>query len=150
MSYVKTAVGILILAMILSVVLTFASIMTIVSTTKENTQRVLDSFVMRNSQLIYDSIKSGNDFTENIDANIFLVAFDGELSLDLSGNMLYSKDMEGNVIFKMTNPLTANQVDNTLKLQTSYDLLIPVRFAGKKLFDLRIPVTVKASYTLKY
>lgn len=149
MSHVKTAVIIMILAMILSVVLTYASIITIISTTKENTQRVLDSFVIQNSQLIYDSIRNGNDFTEHIDANAFLVAFDGELSLDLSGNMLYSEDVEGNVIFKMTDPLTAYQVDNTLKLQTSYDLLIPVRFAGKELFDLRIPVTVKASYNLK-
>ena len=149
MSYIKTAVIILILAMTLSVVLSYASMMTIVSTTKENTQRVLDSFVMNNSVLIYDSIKNGNDFTEYIDTNAFLVAFDEELSLDLSGNMLYSKDAKGNIIFKMKNIVTTYQVENTLKLQTNYDLLIPVRFAGKGLFDLRIPIIVKASYNLK-
>lgn len=71
--YFTPCVIVLVIAMILSVVLFYASTMTIVQTTRENTEMVLDSFVMKNSIEIYDSIKQGHDFTEKFDKNFYFL-----------------------------------------------------------------------------
>ena len=149
MSHVKTAVMVLVISMVLSLVLAYASIMTIVQTTKSNTERVLNSFVIENSTYIYNSIKNGDDFTTAINANYFVSQFSLENSLDFDGNFLYNKDDRGVSIFKMTNPTTHFSVDNTLNLTTTFDLLIPVQFAGKQVTEIRIPIKVTASYNLK-
>jgi len=149
MSHVKTAVMVLVISMVLSLVLAYASIMTIVQTTKSNTERVLNSFVIETSTYIYNSIKNGNDFTTAINANYFVSQFSLENSLDFDGNFLYNKNDRGVSIFKMTNPTTRFSVDNTLNLITTFDLLIPVQFAGKQVTEMRIPIKVTASYILK-
>lgn len=149
MTHIKTAIYVLIIAMLLSIVFAYASIITIVQTTKTNTERVLDSFVMENATFIYNSIKNGNDFTTSINANYYVSKTSSELSLDLIEGMLYNKNEQGDSIFIMTNPQTRFTVDNTLNLTTTYNLLIPINFAGEKVMDLRIPIKVKASYNLK-
>jgi hypothetical protein len=149
LTHIKTAIYVLIIAMLLSLVFAYASIMTIVSNTKTNTERVLDSFVMENATFIYNSIKNGNDFTTSINANYYVSKTSSELSLDLIEGMLYNKNEQGDSIFIMTNPQTRFTVDNTLNLTTTYDLLIPINFAGEKVMDLRIPIKVKTSYNLK-
>ena len=62
--YFTPCVITLVIVMILSVVIFYANTMTIIETTRENTEMVLDSFVMKNSIEIYNSIKQGHDFTE--------------------------------------------------------------------------------------
>jgi len=148
-SYILTAVIILVISMMLSVVLIYASTMTIIQTTKENTQRCLDSFVMQNSTLIYQSIKEGNDFTEHFDQKAFIQAFNDELSMDLQNGMLYCVGDKGEVVFKMTIPAVTYKVNNTLNLKASYDLLIPLNFAGQKISDIKILIVVDSNYTLK-
>ena len=49
----------------------------------------------------------------------------------------------------MTNPNVTYKVDNTLKLQASYDLQMPVWFAGQIIYWFTVPVTVSSSLTLK-
>lgn len=147
--YFASCVVTLLIAMILSIVLFYASASTIVQTTISNTRRVLDSFVMKNSIEIYQSIKQGHDFTEDFDENFYISRISSELSLDKSKNLLYSYGEDGETVYSMTNPKVAYRVDNALKLKASYKLMIPVKFAGKKLFDLVIPLTVTSSLTLK-
>lgn len=149
MTHIKTAVVVLIIAMLLSLVFMYASIMSVVSSTKSNTERVLDSFVIENATYIYNSIKNGNDFTSGINANYYISKTSSELSLDISGGMLYNRDEQGGYNFRMTNPQTFFTVSNTLNLTTTYDLLFPINFAGKRVMELRIPIKVKASYNLK-
>jgi len=145
----QTAALVLVIAMLFALVLSYASFMTIISTTKDNTKRCLDSFVMQNSTLIYKAIKEGRNFTDNIDETLFIQGFEGELSVDFQNGLLYSVNDKGNVIFKMTSPDINFKVDNTLNLITTYNLMLPVDFAGRKLFDLIIPIEVEARYALK-
>lgn len=148
-SYVKTAVLVLVIAMILSAVLAYASMMTIIQTAERNTIRVLDSFVIHNSKLIYESLKNGNDFTENINKSFYLYALSDELGLDFDGVSLYAINERGVLIYRMTNPNVACEWYNTLKLKATYEILIPVTFAGEHLFNLRIPQKVVSYYNLK-
>lgn len=149
MTHIKTAVIVLIIAMLLSLVFMYANLMSVISSTKSNTERVLDSFVMENATYIYNSIKNGNDFTARINENYYIAKTFSELSLDFSGVMLYSRDEQGGYNFRMTNPQTFFTVGNTLNLTTTYDLLFPIYFAGRQVMELRVPIRVKASYNLK-
>ena len=147
--YFTPCVITLVIVMILAAVFFYANTMTIIQATKANTERVLDSFVTKNSIEIYQSSKQGHDFTEKFDKNYYVSQTSSELSLDKSSNALYSIGEDGKTIYSMTNPNVTYKVDNALKLKASYTLMIPVEFAGKKLFDLVIPLTVTSSLTLK-
>ena len=80
--YVTPCVITLVIAMILSAVLFYAECMTIIQTTVENTERVLESFIMKNSIEIYQSIKQGHDFTEDFDENYYICPDKGDSTLD--------------------------------------------------------------------
>lgn len=149
MSHVKTAVLVLAIAMVFSAVLLYANIMTIVQASRDQTQRVLDDFVMHNSIEIYDSLKNGDDFSQRLDAAFYRSEVFSAFSLDIVGTSLYSMDEQGQVQYVIINPRVGYEVENTLKLNASYYLSIPIRFAGNHLFDLKMPVTVKSYYVLK-
>ena len=147
--YITACVITIVIAMILSAVFFYAQCMTIIQTTRDNTELVLESFIMKNSVLIYDSIKQGHDLTEYFDENIYISEISSRFSLDIRGNSLYNYDEEGKLIYAMTNPYVTYKVDNALKLKASYTVMIPVQFAGRRLFYLRVPLTVTRSLTLK-
>ena len=148
-SYITPVVVILILATILSVVLFYAITKSTIETTRDNTKRVLDSYVMKNSIDIYNSIKQGNDFTEDIENSFYISSISEELSLDYGTGYLYTVDGDGEIVYRMTNPTVTYKVDNTLKLQASYELQMPVWFAGQIIYWFTVPVTVTSSLTLK-
>ena len=145
--YISACIYTIVIAMIFSAILFYASCMTIIQTTRDNTELVLESFIMKNSVLIYDSIKQGHDLTEFFD--FYISEISSRFSLDIQGDTLYNYSEEGEIIYKMTNPYVTYKVDKALKLKASYTVVIPVHFAGKRLFDLHVPLTVTRSLTLK-
>lgn len=149
MSHIKTAVLVLIFSMVFSIVLTYASMMTIVQTSRDNTIRVLDSFIMHNSKEIYSSLKNGNDFTEDINKIFYKSSLSDEFSLDIYGNSIYCIDEQGKLIYMMSNLDLDYDYSNTLKLNASYTIEIPVKFAGKTIIYFKMPITVRSYYNLK-
>ena len=150
MSYVMTAVLILLFSMLLSLILSYASLMTIIETTREDTQRVLDSFCTQKSISIYQSIKRGsNQMSIGNFTNEYLLNLTKELGLENSGNLLYHGGENGNIVYKIDNPLTANLQNNTLILTTEYTLVIPITFADYDLADVEIPISITSALTLK-
>ncbi len=147
--YFTPCVITIVIAMILSAVLFYAQCMTIIQTTRADTERVLESFIMKNSIDIYNSIKQGHDFTEDFDENYYISETSSELSLDISNNRLYNYGADGEIVYSMTNPNVTYKVDKALKLKVSYTVMIPVIFAGKNIFELEIPITVTRNLTLK-
>ena len=147
--YFTPCVITIVIAMILSAVLFYAQCMTIIQTTRADTERVLESFIMKNSIDIYNSIKQGHDFTEDFDENFYISQTSSELSLDSSKNRLYNYGADGEIVYSMTNPNVTYKVDKALKLKVSYTVMIPVTFAGRRLFYMRVPLTVTRSLTLK-
>ena len=147
--YITPCIITIVIAMIFSAVLFYAQCMTIIQTTRDNTELVLESFIMKNSVEIYDSIKQGHDLTEYFDEDFYISEISSRFSLDIQGDTLYSYGEEGEIIYKMTNPYVTYKVDKALKLKASYTVIIPVDFAGRRLFDLHVPLTVTRSLTLK-
>ncbi len=148
-SYFTPCVVILIIAMVLSVVIFYATTKSTIETTRDNTKRVLDSYVMKNSIDIYNSIKQGNDFTEDIEKSFYVSSISSELSLDFGTSYLYCVDADGEIVYRMTSPEVTYRIDNTLNLEANYTLQMPVWFAGRIIYRFNIPVTVSSSLTLK-
>ena len=71
------------------------------------------------------------------------------MSLDYGTGSLYTVDANGDIVYRMTNPDVTYKVDNTLQLKASYDLQMPVWFAGQIIYWFTVPVTVSSSLTLK-
>ena len=147
-SYVQVCVIVLILVMILAAVLFYASAMTIVRQSKEDASLVLDSYVMKNCIEIYNYSKQGNDLNRKLDQKYFLSQYLSRFSLDYSNNMLYSVGEDGETVYRMTVPQVGYEVDKTLNLKAEYNLMIPVRFAGKTLTWMTVPMTVRSALTI--
>jgi hypothetical protein len=149
MAHIKTAILVLILSMLLSIFLTYAGILTLVQNMQGNTQRVLDSFVVERSIEVYGSIKNGSDYIASIDAAYFAQNLLVDGTLVSGAECFYNVDSKGTVLWRMTIPQTQWTIRNTLDLTCTFDLLLPIDFAGRRITELRIPMRVKTSYNLK-
>lgn len=149
LSHVQTAVLVMVFGMIMSAVIIYTSILTVVQASRDQTQRVLDDYVMTNSIEIYNSIKNGDDFSDQLNKNFYKSRVFSAFSLDILNDALYSIDENGKVQYVISNPHVEYDVQNTLKLIAGYDLSIPIYFAGNHLFDLKMPIEVRTYYVLK-
>ena len=61
--YIQVCVLIIVICMILSVFVTFASAVNVVRLTERNTKTVLESYVTKNSIEIYNAIKKSHEST---------------------------------------------------------------------------------------
>ena len=139
--------------MLLSLILTYASLITIISSTRDNTQRVLDSFCIEKATDIYKSIKNGSKYmVSNYYTDDFMNKLSKEICLELLDNsdkIWYNiNEDRSELLYKYSNPLAANLEDNTLTLQMSFELILPLSFAGINYTDIKIPLTVKSVYNV--
>ena len=70
--YVKVCVLVIVICMILSVFVTFASAVNVVRLTERNSKTVLESYLMKNSIEIYNSIKQGNNDADALNASMYI------------------------------------------------------------------------------
>ena len=151
MAYIKAAMVILVIAMLFSIIMTYGFIMATVNRARDDTQRVLDSFCIEKSVGIYTSIRQGNNqMASGVYTTEFMARIADEMGLTRTGNNAFHANDDGNVIFRYTNPLTANLNNDTLSLTTEFDVVIPISFAGRSLFEMRVPLKVDSYYVLKY
>ena len=148
--YIATCVMVVALCMLLAVFITFVSAVNIVRMSERSAKNALDAFVMKNSILIYDSIKNGNDETDTLDSSEFTAYFCALCELDATQYMLYNYDENGNEVFRMTKPQIDFTVDGKLKVQVQYTIHVPLYFSGAKVADAIIPVTVESRYNEKF
>ncbi|MPN21910.1 hypothetical protein SDC9_169292 [bioreactor metagenome] len=118
--------------------------------TKENTKIVLDSYIMKNSIEIYNSIKQGSDYTESLDRDVYIDDLCDFCALEKDSNYLYAYDEDGNLKYRMTYPVITFREENKLKVKLNYTLYVPVRFDGKIVRYAIIPITVNSSFSEKF
>ena len=148
MTHIKTAIIVLITVMLLSLVLTYASIMTIVQKTKSDLERGLRSYVSQYSAEIYLSIKNGTDYTPAISSSYLITGFINDGTFYCDENFIYNVNNKGGYVYMVSFPQTKFTVTNTLNVSGFCDIYIPIEFARKKVTDLKIPIVVKTSYNL--
>lgn len=150
MSYPMICVLIIILATIFSIILLFSSIIVHVDTMKENSKVVLDGFVITNATDIFNSIKNGNNYVSEIDAEDYCKALKKYCTFDGEDNLLYNYDKDGKEIYHITRPTLEMVTEDELKLKASYEISIPLRFAGTVITTATVPIEIKSLLTEKF
>lgn len=148
--YVPTCVMIVVICMLLSVFVTFAVAVNTVKTVERNSRVVLDSFVMQNSIEIYDSIKQGNNETNEIEADEYREALSDFCTLEKTGDLFYNYDSDRDLNYCISKPYVGFTTENKLQIYASYTVYIPIRFAGIRVSTAVIPITVESKYNEKF
>ena len=148
--YIGTCVMILILCMILSIFIEFVATVNVIRISERNARIVLDSFVMENSIEIYDSIKTGTDFTEVVDVEQYISKYSEYNSLDINGNMLYCCGEDGEELYRQTIPTVQLIEENRLKIIAEYAITVPLYFAGQQVTEVTVPITVTSKFNPKF
>lgn len=148
--YITPCVMIVIVCMLLSVFVTFFSSVNVVRMMERNSKTVLESYVMKNSIIIYNSIKQGNDVTSSLDTMDYIDTLCEFCPLEKQGSRLYSKDADGRVRYYISIPQVGFTQNNRLKLYVRYTLYVPVYFNGVAVSTAVIPTTVKINLDEKF
>lgn len=148
--YITPCVMIVIVCMLLSVFVTFFSSVNVVRMMERNSKTVLESYVMKNSIIIYNSIKQGNDATSSLDTTDYINTLCEFCTLEKQGSRLYSKDADGRVKYYISIPQVGFTQNNRLKLYVRYTLYVPVYFNGVAVSTAVIPTTVKINLDEKF
>ncbi len=148
--YIFPCVMIVILCMIFSLLIYFVCTVSMIRATKENAEAVFDSYITENAIDIYNSIKQGNDYTEAIDNAEYVEELCRFCTFVRRGRFLYNYDDEGNVKFYITVPVITFVRENSLKVQLSYTMYVPIRFNGVRVQTAVIPVVIQSNFMEKY
>jgi len=148
--YVQVCVLIIVICMILSVFVTFASAVNVVRLTERNSKTVLESYLMKNSIEIYDSIKQGNNDADSLNANVYISDLSDFCTFVKIGNYYYHKDENGRTEYYISKPTVGFTETGKLKLYVSYNLYIPIYFDNVRIKTAKIPITVKIDLNEKF
>jgi len=148
--YVFPCVMIVVLCMLLSVFIFFASTASWIRVTKKNSETVMDSYIMKNSIEIYNSIKQGNDYTEALDTDVYIDDLCKFCTLVKGSSYLYHYDSDGRLQYRMSRPVITFRQENTLKIQISYTLYVTVYFDNRPVTNAVVPVTVVSALSERF
>lgn len=148
--YITTCVMVVIICMLVAVFVTFTTAVSVVRITERNSKIVLDSYVMKNSILIYDSIKNGNDYTVELDEDVYIDDLCDFCTFEKSGSFLYAYSSEGNLKYRISKPMVSFSTEGTLKVYARYTVYVPIDFAGVVISTAEIPITVESKFNEKF
>jgi hypothetical protein len=148
--YVQVCVLIIVICMILSVFVTFASAVNVVRLTERNSKTVLESYLMKNSIEIYDSIKQGNNDADSLNANVYITDLADFCTFVKVGNYYYHRDENGRTEYYISKPTVGFTETGKLRLYVSYNLYVPIYFDNVKISTAKIPITVKIDLEERY
>ena len=148
--YVQVCVLIIVICMILSVLVTFASAVNVVRLTERNSKTVLESYLMKNSIEIYDSIKQGNNDADSLNASVYITDLSDFCTFVKIGNYYYHKNESGQIEYYISKPTVGFTETGKLKLYVSYNLYIPIYFDNVRIKTAKIPITVKIDLNEKF
>lgn len=141
--YIQVCVLIIVICMILSVFVTFASAVNVVRLTERNTKTVLESYVTKNSIEIYNAIKQGDNSVNSLTSSLFVSDLTEFCTFVKSGSLLYHYGADGKADYYITTPAMSLSSDNKLKLLIRYTLYIPMYFDSVRISTVQVPITVK-------
>lgn len=147
--YVTICVFVLVIVTVFSVIFTYASVITEVKIQKTNSEIVFDSFVAKNSIIIFNNIKQGKNATRGVDESTYLTSLKQFCTLDEHDGKLYNTDTDGNEKYSMTIPEIGFIEEEKLELYASYTMFVPIRFAGVTVTTAKVPVKISSALTSK-
>ena len=148
--YIEICIFVTVFCIILSVMISFVTTVETIRQTKRNSRVVLDSFVMKNSVEIYDSIKQGEDTVYGLDSERYIAELCSFCSLQRGIDCLIFEDENGNEVYAITKPIMEFADRNRMKIQISYTVQVPLNFAGLQVTKVNIPITVTSNLNQKF
>ena len=148
--YITTCVMVVIICMLIAVFVTFTTAVSTIKITERNSKIVLDSYVMKNSILIYDSIKNGNDYTVELNEDVYIDDLCAFCTFEKSGGFLYAYSGDGKQKYRISEPTVSFSTEGTLKVYASYTVYVPIDFAGVVISTAEIPITVESKFNEKF
>lgn len=141
--YIQVCVLVIVLCMVLSVFVTFASAVNVVRLSERNTKTVLETYVTKNSIEIYNSIKQGTNDADTINTDEYISDLTDFCTFVKTGNYYYHRDANGRTEYYISKPTVGFTESGKLRLYVSYTLYIPIYFDNVRISTVNIPTTVK-------
>ena len=148
--YVRTSIMILIFCIAIAVFMSFLTAVNTIRISKRNTYKVIDGYVTIKSIEAFNSIKTSNDYIENLDEDDFIEYFCEYNGMTKNGNTLIAKTDSGYEKYRVTDLQLSYILDNTLKLQVDYIITVPISFGDFEVFNAEVPITIKSKLTDKF
>lgn len=148
--YITTCVMVVIICMLVAVFMTFTAAVSVIRITEKNSRIVLDSFVMKNSIIIYDSIKNGNDYTVELNEDVYIDDLCDFCTFEKRGNFLYAYSSDGNLKYRLSKPDVSFSTEEELKVYASYLVYVPISFGGVVIDTAEIPIKVESKFNDKF
>ena len=148
--YVQVCVLIIVICMILSVFVTFASAVNVVRLTERNSKTVLESYLMKNSIEIYNSRQQGHNDADALNASMYISVLAEFGTYVKVGNYYYHRDENGQTEYYISKPTVGFTETGKLRLYVSYNLYVPIYFDNVKISTAKIPITVKIDLEERY
>ena len=146
--HLKSVIVTIATAMILTLMLQYANVMTVMRMTERNTQRVMNDYITTNEIKIYNSMKKSRDFTDSTHPDIIIDAFSEECSYNENSGSFYRTNEDGDIIFEisgMNTTLTATH--NELNVETTYTISFPLNFIDKHI-SIDVPMNITSTHQL--
>ena len=148
--YVRTCIMIFIFCIGIAVFTSLLLAVNTVRVSKRNTYKVIDGYVTVKSIEAFNSIKTSNDYIENLDEDDFIEYFCEYNDMTKNGNTLIAKTDSGYEKYRVTDLQLSYILDNTLKLQVDYIITVPISFGDFEVFNAEVPITIKSKLTDKF
>ena len=144
-SYIYVCVLVLFISMLVSVVIMYMGLMAQVQIQKRDVKMKLDSCISEFAVEAFDSLKQGESMDRVIDLDKLK-----QNAYTVFGFNAYAQSItypNGNC--KMSRPTITTLSGNGFGLTATYTVTFPVRWGGKALADLTVPITVTSYYKFK-
>ena len=147
-SYILVCTIILVVCMLLSVGIYYASVFHLVRQEKERNTIILDSMVTKYATENYDALKQGVAFKNVIDREILVSRSYSELGFKNATTQILKKT-NGETEYTVTRPTVTATLGNTFGVEVSYSIKIPFEMFGKTFTDITVPVKIESRFTQK-
>ena len=148
--YIRTSIMMLIFCIGIAVFMSFVTAVNTIRISKRNTYKVIDGYITVKSIEAFNSIKTSNDYIENLDEDEFIEYFCEYNGMTKSGNILIAKTSDGYEKYRVKDLQLSYIQNNTLKLQVNYVITIPISFGDFEVFNAEVPITIQSKLTDKF
>lgn len=145
-TYISTAVIVLVVSALFAAVFNFAKTMTVLRNVRNETTKVLDSCVIENAKVIYSSIKQGNNKAESIEGMSLLERYSLVSGAEISGNSLCVRNSDGKTVYEIIDPVVSLDSEGKLRLKAEFSVRIPVKMFEITAFYVTVPMSVSSNY----
>lgn len=147
--YIRACILIIIILIIFILLFNYTMITVQARAQRKGAIQTLDQYTQLNAIEIFDSIKSENDTTEELDPDLFVTLLCSSQGLVETDGVYCAYSSDNECLYKVSDIRMSFLVDNTSKIKVSYTLTVPLSFAGNTMW-IDVPVTISTSINPKF